>query len=39
MTKKEFLETSLVQNGGFIKAQGWDPEARRAAAPGPVRGG
>ena len=28
------LEMSLVQNGGFIKAQGQDPWAGRAAALG-----
>ena len=28
------LETSLVENGAFIKAQGQDPWAERAAAPG-----
>ena len=29
--KKEFLKTSLVQKGDFIKAQGQDPWAGRAA--------
>ena len=32
--QERILETSLVQNDGFIKAQGWDPWAGRAAAPG-----
>ena len=30
-TKKEFLKTSLVQKGGFIKAQRQDPWVERAA--------
>ena len=29
--KKEFLQTSLVQNGDFIKVRGRDPWAGRAA--------
>ena len=31
MAKKEFLKMSLVQKGDFIKAQGQDPWAERAA--------
>ena len=30
--QEKILEMSLVQNGGFIKAQGQDPQAGRAAA-------
>ena len=37
--QERILETSLVQNGGLIKAQGQDPRAGRAAALGPGRGG
>ena len=37
--QERILETSLVQNGGFIKVQGQAPGAGRAATPGPVRGG
>lgn len=32
--QERILETSLVQNGSFIKAQGQDPCAGRVAAPG-----
>ena len=32
--QERILETSLVQNGSFIKAQGQDRWAGRAAAPG-----
>jgi len=32
--QERILVTSLVQNGGLIKAQGWDLWAERAAAPG-----
>ena len=32
--QERILETSLVQNGGFIKAQGQNPWAGRAAALG-----
>ena len=30
MAKKEFLKTSLVQKGDFIKVWLWDPWAERA---------
>ena len=32
--QERILEASLVQNSWFIKAQGQDPWAERAAAPG-----
>lgn len=33
-SQERILETSLVQNGGFIEAKGQDPRAERAVAPG-----
>ena len=32
--QERILETSLVQNGGFINVRGQDPWAGKAAAPG-----
>ena len=34
-SQERILEMSLVEDSGFIKAQGQDPWAGRAAAPGP----